>query len=404
VKVVYVVPRYGVEVIGGAEYGARMLAEHLVLAGADVEVCTTCAVDSATWADHYPPGTVDVNGVTVRRFRSVSGRHRSFDRLSAEVLAEPAAATPPEEAHWLDWQGPVCPDALEAAASGGADVVVLYPYLFWPTVAGAGRFGRRAVLHPATHDEAPIRLPVFRRVFTSVGGLVFHTVEERQLTERLFPATAALPQTVVGLGVTPAEGDERQARLALGLGPRPFLLCVGRVDEGKGTTVLYDFFVAYKARHPGDLALVLAGPVVSPLPPHPDVFVAGPVDEPVKWGALRGAELLVSPSAHESFSLVLLESWLAGRPVLVNAACHVTRRHAELAGGGLWFDSYGSFEVALERLLGDAGLRASLAAGGAAYVDQRYGWPRLIDRYRRFLAEVADRATRGDGAVSAGVR
>ena len=394
-KVVYVVPRYGTEVIGGAEYGARMLAEHLVVAGAQVEVCTTCAVDSVTWADHYPPGTVEVNGVTVRRFRSVSGRHPYFDRLSAEVLADPAAASPAEERHWIDWQGPVCPDALDAAAASGADVIAFYPYLFWPTVAGVGRFGPRAVLHPATHDEAPIRLPVFRRVFTSVGGLVFHTAEERQLTERLFPGVAALPQAVVGLGVTPGDGDERQARSALGIGDRPFLLCVGRVDEGKGSSLLYDFFVAYRARHPGELALVLAGPVVSPLPPHPDVFVTGPIDEAVKWGALRGAELLVSPSPLESFSLVLLEAWLAGRPVLVNAACRVTRRHAELAGGGLWFDSYATFEVALERLLDDDGLRASLARAGAAYVDRRYGWPRLIDRYQRFLKGVAERATTG---------
>jgi glycosyltransferase involved in cell wall biosynthesis len=394
VKVVYVVPRYGTEVIGGAEFGARMLAEHLVQAGSSVEVCTTCAVDLVTWGDHYSPGTVDVNGVSVHRFRSDSGRHPSFDRLTAEVLADPAAASPEAEARWLSWQGPVCPEALDAAEGIDADVVVLYPYLYWPTVHGVERFGPKAVLHPATHDEAPVRLPVFRRVFTSPGGLVFHTVEERRLTERLFPPVAALPQAIVGLGVTPTAGDPGEARAVLGLGERPFLLCVGRVDDGKGSRLLHDLFVAYKRRHPGSLALVFAGPVANPLPPHPDVVVAGAVGEAVKWGVLRAAELLVSPSAHESFSLVLLESWLAGRAVLVNAACPVTRRQAQLAGGGVWFDSYRSFEVAVERLLGDDALREALARAGERYVRLHYPWPRLINRYQRFLEGVAERAVR----------
>ena len=78
-KVAFVVPRYGVEVLGGAEYAARMLAERLVSQlGWDVEAITTCATDIRTWADEYEPGTADVNGVTVHRFRS-RPRHPQFE-------------------------------------------------------------------------------------------------------------------------------------------------------------------------------------------------------------------------------------------------------------------------------------------------------------------------------------
>lgn len=391
-KVTFVVPRYGVEVIGGAEFGARMLAEQLVAGGVDVEVCTTCALDSNTWENSYPAATVEVNGVLVRRFPTLRPRGPHFDELSAQVLPDPAGASADVERQWLERQGPLCPAALDGAGASRGDAIIFSPYLFWPTVEGVLRFGRRAVLHPATHDEAPIHLPIFQRVFSSVGALAFYSAEEQQLTERLFPAVSALPQAVIGLGVIEAAGRPADARAATGLGDRPYLLCLGRVDAGKGTVLLQRFFVAFKQRHPGPLALLFVGPVVDAVAPHPDIVVAGAVDEAVKWGALRGAEVVVSPSPLESFSLALLEGWTAGRPALVNAACHVTAGHVTASGGGLSFDSYGAFEVSLERLLADATLRAAMGAAGRDYVARRYSWPRLAQRYRAFLESVVARS------------
>ncbi len=391
-KVTYVVPRYGEEVIGGAEYGARMLAEHLAADGVEVEVCTTCALDARTWANVYPEGTTPLNGVTVRRFRSIGTRHPRFDELSGPVLADPAAVSPADERRWLELQGPVCPEVLDQATSSGADLIIFYPYLYWPTVEGVLRVGPRSVLHPATHDEAPIRLPVFRRVFETAGALVFQTAAERSMTERFFPAVSAHPQAVIGLGVIEAPGDVARARAETGVGDRPFLLCLGRMDEGKGSLLLYRFFTAYKKRHPGPLALLFVGPVVDQVPAHPDVVVAGTRDEAVKWGALRAASILVSPSPLESFSLALLEGWTAARPVLVNDVCEATRHHVQTSGGGLTFDSYASFEVGLDRLLDDRATSAAMGRAGQGYVEARYGWTRLSGRYRRFLESQAVRA------------
>jgi hypothetical protein len=192
VKLAFVVPRYGLEVRGGAELGARMMAEHVsARLGWPVEVFTTCALSASTWADEYPEGTVDINGVTVHRHRSRSGRAAGFDRLSARVLARPSAASGSDERLWIDQQGPVCPALLDAVAASDADVVAFYPYLYHPTVVGlpmvaaAGRAA--AIMHPAAHDEAPIHLPVFRSVFGAADGFVFHTWGERRLVERLFP-------------------------------------------------------------------------------------------------------------------------------------------------------------------------------------------------------------------------
>jgi len=387
-----VVPRYGTEVLGGAEYGARMLAERLVShLGWEVEALTTCALDARTWADEYPPGDVDVNGVRVRRFRSAAGRDPGFEAFSARVLPAPESASPADEHRWIDLQGPVAPDVVAAAADADADVVVFYPYLYWPTVRGVPAVGRRAVMHPAAHDEPPLRLPLFRDVFAGVGGLVFQTDGERHLAEELFPV-AATPQVVMGLGVEPRAGTPDAARRALGLGDEPYLLCLGRVDDGKGTGVLARFFAALKARRPGPLKLVLAGPVVHPVPAHPDVVVAGPVSEEVKWGALRGAAALVSPSPFEAFSIVVVEAWTAGVPVLVNGFCAATSEHVARSGGGLTFSGYGQFEVAVGRLVEDPRLAGALAARGSAHAERHFTWPVILDRYRGFLERVAERA------------
>ncbi|HUP68330.1 MAG TPA: glycosyltransferase family 4 protein [Acidimicrobiales bacterium] len=390
-KVAYVVPRYGTEVVGGAEYGARMLAERLVSQlGWEVEALTTCALDALTWADAYPPGEVDLNGVRVRRFASTAGRDPGFETFSRPVLADPAGASPADQQRWIDLQGPVCPDVVAAAADGDADIVVFYPYLYYPTVRGVPAVGDRAVMHPAAHDEAPLRLPLFGDVFAATRGLVFQTQGERRLAERLFPV-ASTPQIVMGLGIEPGEGDPAAAAEATGLGDRPYLLCLGRVDEGKGSVLLARFFAAYKERHPGPLALVFAGPVVHAPPAHPDIVMAGPVDEPTKWGLLAGAQALVSPSPLEAFALVLLEAWHAGTPVLVNGACAATTEHVQRSGGGLWFSGYGSFEVAVERLTGDPGLRTQLVEHGRTHAGAHYSWPVIIDRYGRFLEDVAAR-------------
>lgn len=387
-KLAFVVPRYGTEIVGGAEWGARMLAERLAARpGWSVEVFTTAARESTTWADAYPPGESLVEGVRVRRFSSASGRAADFAARSDRVLAAPGAATSEESERWLELQGPVCPDLVEAAVAGDAELIACYPYLYHPIVSVLRRAGGRAVLHPAAHDEAPIYLPSFTEAFGSAQGLVFHTDGERRLVEGLFPV-AERRQIVLGLGVDPYAG-ERDGASALGLGERPFICCIGRVDDLKGTSLLAELFAAYKARRPGPLALVLAGPVaVAPIE-HPDVVVCGVVDEATKWELLERSLALVSPSPYESFSVVLMEGWLAGRPALVNAACDATREHCQASGGGLWFDGYARFEAALDRLLEDACLRRSLGEAGRRHVERHFRWPTVVDRYAAFLQGVA---------------
>lgn len=398
-QVAYLVPRYGAEVVGGAESATRRLAEHLAAEpGVTVEVFTTCALDATTWADAYRPGRRVEGGVAVHRFPVRSGRHPDFDRLARAVAADPGGVDAATARRFVEAQGPVCPEALDAAVDSRPDLVVCYPYLYWPTVAGVAAAGRRTVVHPAAHDEPWLRLPVFRPALEGAGGLVFQTAGERALVERLF-RVAGVPQLLSGLGVDGRRVDPLVARRALGLGDDPFLLVLGRLEDGKGTTMLARFFAAYKDRRPGPLRLVLAGPVHHAPDPHPDVLVAGPVDEDVKWSALAGCEVLVQPSYFEAFSLTLLEGWAAGAPALVNAGCAALVEHCRRGGGGLAFDGYARFEAALDRLVADPVLRRRLGRRGRRYVARQFTWPVVSRRYAAFLAAVAARADSPDASA-----
>jgi len=399
VKYAFVVPRYGREIVGGAELGARMLAERLVAQlGWSVEIFTTCALDHMTWTNEYPEGEEELNGVVVRRFRTTTGRPPRFFPFSERVLSFAPAATGAEAEEFVELQGPGCPDLLDALAACDRDLLAFYPYLYATTVRGLPLVAERAVMHPAAHDEPALHLPVFRRPMSLARGLVLQTWSERALVQRLFPV-AQVPQVVIGLGFEapehpgPSAGgpDRLSPSLAAAVGDRPYLLSLGRVDGFKGTTMLGAFFAAYKERNPGPLRLVVAGPVTASPPAHPDVVVTGPVDEADKWALLRGATGFVQPSPHEAFSIVLMEAWSQGLPVVVNARCAATREHCERSGGGVWFDSYLEFEAIVDRLSTDTRLRHVLGERGRAYVEANYRWPTIIERYGRFAHEVLAR-------------
>jgi glycosyltransferase involved in cell wall biosynthesis len=389
-KVVFVVPRYGPTIIGGAETAARMLAEQLVATkGWDIEVLTSCAEDFVTWDDVHPAGEAWINGVRVKRFSSTAGRDAAFHPLSASLLADPTSASMADAERWLDLQGPVTPELAEAAVGSDADVVVFYPYLYYPTARVIDRVEVPTVLHPAAHDEPALRLPVFPRVFAAADGLVFQTDSERALVQDLFPV-ASHRQLRLGLGVDDPFEDSPTGAGSDPLVPTdPYLVCLGRVDRHKGSVALSSMFAAYKERHPGRLRLVFAGPVVERPTPHESIDVVGPVSEQTKWALLSGAVALVSPSRWEAFSLVIAEAWSAGTPVMVNGACGATTEHCRRSGGGLSFLGYGQFEVIVERLCSERTLADTLGARGRSYVDGRFRWPIVIDRYATFLESMA---------------
>lgn len=400
-RVGFVTPRYGPEVIGGAEAAARALAEHLVsVVGWQAEVFTSCALDHLSWGNEIEPGLSELNGVRVHRFSSVAQRGRDFYDLDGKLRRAPRRTTMTQAERWVELNGPVVPQLIEAVAASNVDVFAFYPYLYYPTVRAIGKVTKPAVLHPAAHDEPALYFPVYGPTFSSADGLCYHTASERALVQGLYQV-AERPQIVLGLGVGEDAGTGRPGGEVLGIGDRPYVVSVGRVDEHKGSMMLASFFRTFKELHPSPLALALVGPVAARIPPHPDVLLTGPVSEADKWDIVRDASVSISPSALESFSLVLMEAWSQSVPALVNRMCPPTREHCVRSGGGLWFGSYREFDAALARLLRDPALRHLLGSRGRAYVDRYYRWPDVITRYAHFVEEVAARGRRPTSLRSA---
>ena len=195
--------------------------------------------------------------------------------------------------------------------------------------------------------------------------------------------------------VVAGSGDPGAARAALRLAPgERFVLCVGRVERAKGSHVLADLWRLYRQRRPSAPRLVLLGPVHEGLEGDEHVVVAGRQPEDVKWGALQACEFAVTPSAWESFSLVVLEAWLAGAPVVVNGRSAATLEHCQRSRGGLWFLDYADFEAVADRLLADRALRERLVENGRAYTERIFNWPTIVDRYEILADRILARAPR----------
>jgi glycosyltransferase involved in cell wall biosynthesis len=359
-----------------------------------VEVLTSCAVNHATWANAYPQGDSEVDGVRVHRLAVSHLRdERFFASLNNRVLFAPPPALHLQR-RWLEEQGPIVPDLVPwlVERASGYDVVVFFTYLFYPTWAGLPAVAGLApsVLHPTAHDEAALGIPYFDTVFRQPSAFAFSTEEERDLVRRRFAITQ--PTAVIGVGVDLDEdpdADEASFRRAHGLGDRPYLVYLGRVEPGKGSRELFEFFSAYKDRNPGPLSLVILGEVVFALPRHPDVVVTGFVDDTTRRAALAGALALVQPSYFESFSMVLTEAWAAGKGALVQGHCEVLGGQATRAGGGLPYRGFAEFEAAVDLLVENRHLAGALGAAGRRYVEERYAWEAVMSRYERFLTWVA---------------
>ena len=391
-RLLFVVQRYGADVAGGAEAACRELATRLARRGHEVEVLTSCANSYVDWANAYPEGDETIDGVLVHRLAVARPRdNRLFGPLNGRAAwgRKPTPLFLQEE--WMRSQGPNVPGLvpwLEAHA-GGFDVAVFVTYLYATTWAGLPVAAAKVptVLLPAAHDEPPFWLPLFDLVLRLPTAFAFLTEEEQELVLRR--ARVRRPGAVIGLGVDlEATGSPERFRATYGVGDRPYLLYVGRLDPGKGSDELYDYFTTYKARQPtaNDLALVVVGEPVKPFAPHPDVITTGFVPEQVKHDAVSGCLGLVMPSYFESFSLVLVEAWAQSRPALVNGRCDVLLGQARRSAGAIPYRGFAAFETAVDMLAGDAGLRAELGQSGRRYVATHYHWDVVLDEAEYLLA------------------
>jgi glycosyltransferase involved in cell wall biosynthesis len=422
-KLAFIVQRYGTEILGGSEYHCRLIAERLAERH-DVEVLTTCARDYITWKNEYPEGADRVRGVTVRRFACTETRDiDAFNRQSDWIFNNPHSRE--DELDWLHCQGPWCPGLQEYLRrhhqSYGA--LIFFTYLYAPTVQGLSIAPGRSILVPTAHDEPAIHLGIYKEMFSLPAAIAYNTEVERRFITTHFPVRAIVEETVgCGVDLPVSDAKERPTDdlpdplaetdtsvrryedyqpLPSHITQRgavfrrrhrlhgPIALYGGRIDPGKGCEELIEYFSAY-VRGGGDASLVLMGVKLMKLPDEPYIKFQGLLSERERLQALEAATVVIVPSPYESLSLLALEAFAVGTPVLANARSDVLVEHCVRSNAGLYYADGDEFVEALTLLMADARLRAAMGNNGREYVKANYRWDVILSKYERMLARIRD--------------
>jgi len=429
-KIAFIVQRYGTEILGGSEYHCRLIAERLAPKH-QVDVLTTCAQDYITWKNEYPEGTDRIRGVTVRRFANARTRDiETFNRYSEWIFNSPH--TRDDEMEWLKQQGPWCPALLDYLERHHQqyDILIFMTYLYAPTVLGVRIAPHKSILVPTAHDEPAIRLDIYKEMFSAPAGIAYNTEVERRFLTTHFSIRAVEEETV-GCGVElpqnskdtkeakdtkelrELDGDEEDGSEAVPDEDQPpswrphlagrgvlfkrrhrlhgaMALYGGRIDAGKGCEELIEYFSTY-VKDGGDASLVLMGVKLMPLPEEPFLHFAGRLPDNERLQALEAATVVVVPSPYESLSLLALEAFAVGTPILANARSEVLVDHCHKSNAGLYYADRDEFVEGLRLLVADHRLRAAMGRNGRAYVRRNYRWDVIISKYERMFAKLRGR-------------
>jgi glycosyltransferase involved in cell wall biosynthesis len=384
VKVAIVVQRYGADINGGAELHARYVAEHLAR-HVEVEVLTTCATDYITWRNERPEGVETIHGVPVRRFPVRREREpEEFATWSMRVFG--ATHSLKDELAWLEAEGPTSPGLIDYIRqhADGYDFFIFFSFRYYHSYHGARAVPGKAILVPTAERDGALGLAIFHPVFRGVRALMYNSYEERALIHGV-SGNQDVPGVVVGIGSEIAEHpNAARFRQKFGLRER-FAIYVGRIDENKGCKELFEFFELYSSALVDGMHLVLIGNPVIPIPKHPRIHHLGFVTDDDKFDAIAASELLIMPSYFESLSMVALEAWALGRPVLANGRCDVLKGQCIRSNAGLYYERFEEFVEAMYALESNGPLHAKLGQNGRDYFRRNYAWPVIERKYMDML-------------------
>jgi len=204
---------------------------------------------------------------------------------------------------------------------------------------------------------------------------------------------------VIPNGIVPDDvpaPDPSGFRARHGLGSRPGILFVGRLNRIKGPDLLLDAFCDLQDDGAG-YQLVFVGPDGGMLDALREtarrrgvadrVRFLGYVGGADKYQAYLASRLLVIPSRHEAMSIVVLEAGVTGTPVLLTDQCGFSEV-AEYGAGKVVGASVRELETGLREMLRDSAGLERMGAALREYVRARYLWDNLAPSYLALYRQV----------------
>ncbi|MBW1690545.1 MAG: glycosyltransferase family 4 protein [Deltaproteobacteria bacterium] len=381
-NVAIVVQRCHESIVGGSEAEAWQCA-NMLKNRYQVEILTTSAADYITWANEFPQGREERNGIAIRRFKVDNKRSLYWYKLHEKLLnsfnkANLQKAKSTGKYNLIGWtlaledefirhQGPYSKDLLNflEASCDNYKAIIFFSYLYPTTYFGIFRTRKElCLLYPTLHDEPTAYLLAYKYMAKRARKILWNSEAEQRLGTSLW---GKMPGRVIGMSISTREFGHAH----LGF---PYVMYSGRIDINKGCEDLIKYFLKYKKENPSELKLVFTGKDILILPTHPDILFKGFVSEEEKFRLMAGASMFIMPSPYESFSVVTLEAMAQRTPVLVNGACEVLVDHVMQSGGGMIYRDYESFSAALNELMSNQSWLSEMSSRAREYVVSRYGY------------------------------
>jgi len=323
---------------GGAPNYAKEMSERFIKAGEGVTVFTTNAwdLDYLFFPDRaqIDPSEEVINGVKVKRYPV---RHLSPDSFTRQVLGRI-----PRRGFRLLFRFPsaILPEMWRDLLLAGRHFDIIHatpsPFysLIYPAYLSSRLWKKPFVVTPFVHTGTPRgdsqitmhtqpdQIAVLK---SSDLVIVQSSIEKRALIERGVPGNKV---TILGMGVNPQDisgGDSKRFKSKYAIGDcEKIIIYVGALIYDKGAFHLLDAFARLKKQF-NDLRLVMAGhPSVEfqkyfneqPVEIKKACLLLGNVGGEDKSDLFEACDIMALPSRADSYGIVFLEAWLAGKPVI----------------------------------------------------------------------------------------
>lgn len=404
-QIALVVQRYGKEVLGGAETLAAEFAKALK-SEYDITVITTTARDHVSWENYYKEGENFEHDIKVVRFSTDFERNQYFHELNRIFLNGINAEnfyrySEEEKVLWekytnsipigfqeelIKWQGPYSSKLYNYLTlnEDKFDFIIFFTYLYPTTYFGVDCINekKKIIVFPTLHDEAHAYLPIWKKYRNF--KLFFLTPEEKKLAHNLW---GDFNGYIVNYGIKDRHNYLNSNNRNL---KEKYLIYAGRIEQAKGINNLVEYFIEYKKEYPDSkIKLKLIGKLAMNLKTDKKygIEVIGFVSEEEKYKLMSDALALVLPSPYESLSIVVLESFMVGVPVIVNGACDVLTGHVNRSKAGFTYRSYNDFKNAINKLLNDTDLNIKMKKEGRKYFLDNYEWTKYKENLLKILNE-----------------